>query len=103
MSVPERCINLARQGFVVFSYDMIDYNDSSQLEHHWEGLREALWSIGPMGLQLWNSIRVVDFLTSLADVDTSRIAAIGASGGGTQTFFLMAETGEAVSPLEMET
>ena len=32
-SVPGRAINLARQGFVVFTYDMIGYNDSPQLEH----------------------------------------------------------------------
>src|SRR5205814_1819915 len=28
MSVPARAISLARQGFVVFTYDMIGYNDS---------------------------------------------------------------------------
>ena len=32
-SVPGRAISLARQGFVVFTYDMVGYNDSWQLEH----------------------------------------------------------------------
>ena len=32
-SVPGRAINLAAQGFVVFTYDMIGYNDSRQLAH----------------------------------------------------------------------
>ncbi|MEN3338604.1 MAG: hypothetical protein V7647_2280, partial [Acidobacteriota bacterium] len=33
LSAPGRSINLARQGFVVFTYDMIGYNDSRQLPH----------------------------------------------------------------------
>ena len=32
-SVPGRAINLARQGFVVLTIDMVGYNDSRQLEH----------------------------------------------------------------------
>ena len=90
VSVPGRAISLARQGFVVFSYDMIGQNDTAQIPHHWGDSRQDLWSIGPMGVQLWNSIRAVDFVTSLPDVDAKRIGVTGASGGGTQTFFLMA-------------
>jgi hypothetical protein len=39
VSGPGRAINLARQGFVVFSYDMIGYNDSRQLTHAFGGPR----------------------------------------------------------------
>ncbi len=81
---------LARQGFVVFAYDMLGYNDTQQTPHTWEGAREQLWSFTPLGVQLWNSIRVVDFLQSLTEVDPERIGATGASGGGTQTFLLTA-------------
>ncbi len=89
-SVPARCITLARQGSVAFSYDMVGYNDSRQVDHRFLGEREELWGFGSLGLHLWNSIRAVDFLASLPDVDRQRVACTGASGGGTQTFLLAA-------------
>jgi len=103
-SIPSRCINLARQGHVAFSYDMAGYVDSGQIDHRGLGGRgEDLWGIGTMGLQLWNSIRVVDFLCSLEDVDPERIGCTGASGGGTQTFMLAAvdERVQAAAPVNM--
>ena len=103
VSVPGRAMSLARQGYVVFNYDMIGQNDTDQIPHHWSEARHDLWNIGPMGLQLWNSIRATDFVTSLPDVDPARIVATGASGGGTQTFFLMAvdDRIKAAAPVNM--
>ncbi len=90
-SIPARAISLARQGYVVLAYDMVGYNDTMQLRHEAiGGKREQMWGVGLLGAQLWNSIRVVDFLESLSDVDPARIGATGASGGGTQTFLLSA-------------
>ena len=96
VSVPGRCINFARQGYVVFSYDMVGYDDTIQVPHEWGGphgfgdLRQELWSFNTMGLQLWDSMRAIDFLQSLPDVDPERIGVTGASGGGTQTFLVSA-------------
>jgi dienelactone hydrolase len=89
-SIPGFGISMARQGYVVFAYDMVGWNDTKQTPHEFGGPREQLWGFGPLGLQLWNSTRALDFVQSLPDVDPERIAMTGASGGGTQTFLLSA-------------
>jgi len=90
-SVPARCITLARMGMVVFSYDMVGYVDSLQFPNHgWEDPVQKLYGLHPFAFQLWNSLRVVDFLASLPYVDPDNLACTGASGGGTQTFALQA-------------
>jgi hypothetical protein len=85
-----RCAMLARMGCVVFHYDMVGNADSTAIAHR-AGFTDADGELrlqSFMGLQTWNSIRALDFLLSLPDVDTKRIGVTGASGGGTQTFML---------------
>ena len=85
-----RCVQLVRMGCVVFFYDMVGYADSQAIPHR-QGFTDAdaeLRLQSQMGLQTWNSIRALDFLTGLPDVDPSRVGVTGASGGGTQTFVL---------------
>lgn len=90
-SIPARAINLARQGYIVFAYDMVGYNDTIQTPHDFgDKAVEQLWGFGPLGLQLWNSIRAVDFLEKLPGVNPRMIGATGASGGATQTFVVSA-------------
>jgi dienelactone hydrolase len=83
---------LAKLGFVVFQYDMIGYADSTAIPHR-EGFKDAAAELrlqSQMGLQTWNSVRALDFLAGLPDVDPKRLGMTGASGGGTQTFMLAA-------------
>ena len=102
-----RCATLARMGCIAFLYDMIGYADNQQLSYQlahrfakrrpgfettesW-GLYSAqaeMRLLSIFGLQTWNSIRALDFLESLPDVDPKRIAVTGGSGGGTQTILL---------------
>src|SRR5215472_757147 len=96
VSGPGRAISLARQGFIVFSYDMIGYGDSRQLTHTFGGRRESIWGLSLSGLQLWDSIRSLDFLQSLPDVEPDAIGVTGESGGGTQTLMLAAVDERAV-------
>ncbi len=103
--IQSRCVQLARMGCVVFLYDMDGYADSVQRVDHRNGVRKHMnskqgWGLASpqaelqlqnlMGLQTWNSVRALDFVSNLPDVDPKRIAVTGASGGGTQTFILMA-------------
>lgn len=95
----KRCATFARMGAVVFSYSMFG----------WGG--ESSWQVDPsaviekpvtdsinkyhdvplaLTMQTWNSMRVLDFLETLPDVDMAKIGVTGASGGGTQTFLLAA-------------
>jgi dienelactone hydrolase len=70
---------------------MVGYGDSKrQFPHTIAGEDNELWGTSLMKLQLWNAVRAVDFLLTLPDVDPEKIACTGASGGGTQTFMLMA-------------
>jgi hypothetical protein len=87
-----RCAQLARMGCVVFHYDMVGVADSTAIAHR-TGFTDGdaeLRQQSFMGLQTWNSIRALDFLLGLAEVDPERIGVTGASGGGTQTFMLCA-------------
>ena len=90
IEVQQRCIRWAKLGCVVFMYDMVGYNDSKPFTHAFLDDRLRRWGLSLATLQTWNSIRALDWLTSLADVDPARIGCTGESGGGTQTFLLTA-------------
>lgn len=96
-SVRGRCIGLARRGYAAFSWSMVGKNEATQLPHDFGADADRntsralqLWGLSLMGLQTWDSIRAIDFVTSLPDVDAKRIGVTGASGGGTQTYMITA-------------
>jgi dienelactone hydrolase len=104
-----RAVHLARMGAVTFLYDMEGYADSVQIPravaHELKAARPQMhdpraWGLyspqaelhlqSVMGLQTWNAIRALDYLTSRDDVDPLRVGVTGASGGATQTMMVAA-------------
>jgi dienelactone hydrolase len=77
-------------GAVAFSYDMVGFGDSKPFGHAFMDDELASAGLNLAGLQLWNSTRALDWLLTLPEVDSTRIACTGESGGGTQTFLLSA-------------
>ena len=103
------CVQLARMGCVVWQIDALSDSDSKQFSpeviHKFAKQRPEMnrtegWGLyspqaeanlqSVMGLQTLNSIRSIDFLLTLPEVDPTRLAVTGSSGGGTQTMLLAA-------------
>lgn len=90
-NIPTRCANFAKMGFVAMSFDMLGYEDSRQVSHGYGvGAKFERYCANSLGVQIYNSLCCVDFLSDLPDVDADRIGCTGCSGGGTQTFLLTA-------------
>jgi dienelactone hydrolase len=103
------CVQLARMGCVVWQIDALSDSDSIQFSpeviHKFAKQRPEMnrtkgWGLyspqaeanlqSVMGLQTLNLVRSVDFVLGLPDVDPTRLAVTGSSGGGTQTMLLAA-------------
>ncbi|HRU05601.1 MAG TPA: acetylxylan esterase [Candidatus Brocadiia bacterium] len=86
----DHAIMWARRGYVCLIFDTIEQHDNPG-EHHglYFGERYDWISMGYSGAggELWNTIRALDLLASLPEVDPSRLGATGNSGGGAQSFY----------------
>lgn len=80
-----RCAMLARMGAMAFSYDLFAWGESL-LQFQPADHRRSL----AMTVQALNSLRILDWLLSRKDADTTRVAITGASGGGSQTMLITA-------------
>lgn len=94
--VQSRGFTLAKKGYVVISVDTFGSGERStnhlEFEYHGRNLGSHVFNTGEtlMGCQLVDNMRAVDVLCSMSEVDSSRIGATGASGGGNQTMYLAA-------------
>jgi predicted neuraminidase/sugar phosphate isomerase/epimerase len=80
-----RCATLARLGCAAISYDLFAWGES-QLQFKYEDHRRSL----AQSIQALDAIRILDYMLTLKEADTSRVGISGGSGGGNQTTLVTA-------------
>lgn len=80
-----RCATLARMGCMAISYDLFAWGESL-LQFKTEDHRRAL----AMTVQALGAIRILDYLLTLKEADSNRVAISGGSGGGSHTMLITA-------------
>jgi hypothetical protein len=95
--------NLALKGFVALAFDPIGQGEREETydrltsrpaagwsvnEHSHSGAQAMLVGEGLARYFIWDAVRSLDYLDTRADVDSSRIGAVGCSGGGALTAFI---------------
>ncbi len=83
----------ARNGYVCLIIDTLQLGEIPGLHHGTH--REGLWwwnsrGYSPAGVEAWNSMRALDYLSTRPEVDTNRFGITGRSGGGAYSWFAAA-------------
>jgi dienelactone hydrolase len=86
-------VYLAEHGYVTLAVVQRGWNETAhETPHSCERMSRDGFLIGktPVGMRVWDGMRALDFLETRDEVDATRIAAAGLSGGGTTTLFFSA-------------
>ena len=83
----------ARHGYACLILDSLQLGEILGLHHGTH--REGMWwwnsrGYTPAGVEAWNCIRALDYLETRPDIDKTRFAATGRSGGGAYSWWIVA-------------
>lgn len=86
-----RAARLAELGFASLVYDPFGQGErlvsGNEHKYHW---RLALTGASNVSVAVWDSVRALDYLETRADIDATRVAVTGYSGGGLNTLYFAA-------------
>ncbi len=86
-------IRLAEMGYVVFMLDPNHFGELPGIHHGTANLEMWYWlSLGytPVGPEVWNVMRALDYLETRPEVDARKFAITGGSGGGSVSWYAAA-------------
>ncbi len=89
----DRAIWFASHGYVCLVLDTLEFGEVPGLHHGLHDLNLWHWlSLGytPIGVEVWNAVRALDYLETRPEVDPARIGMTGISGGGAATWYTAA-------------
>jgi dienelactone hydrolase len=82
-----------KNGYICLIIDTLQLGEIPGIHHGTYRYGRWWWqAMGytPAGVECWNGLRAIDYLTSRPDVDTARIGVTGISGCGAATFWITA-------------
>jgi cephalosporin-C deacetylase-like acetyl esterase len=89
----DRAAWFASHGFACLILDTLEFGEVAGIHHGIHDLNMWNWlSLGytPVGTEVWNAVRALDYLETRPEVDRKRIGMTGISGGGSVTWFTSA-------------
>lgn len=86
-------ISLAKNGYAAFILDSIQIAETFALHHG--VFNQEMWDwysrgYTPAGVEVWNAMRALDYLETRPEIDASRFAITGRSGGAAMSWFTAA-------------
>jgi dienelactone hydrolase len=83
----------AERGWAVLVLDTLEFGEVPGLHHGVHDLNLFDWlsrGYTPIGVEVWNAMRGIDYLATRPEVDSSRLGMTGISGGGSATWYTAA-------------